>query len=256
MTNQVPGVAVVGCGTWGKNLVRNFYEQGALRFIYDPDRDCASQILQQYPVRSASSFDDLLSEPSVHAIVISAPAVRHFELAKKVLLAGKDVFVEKPLALCSEDAQELIALAETHSRVLMVGHLLLFHPVVLRLQKMIHSGDLGKVQYIYSSRLNLGKLRTEENILWSFAPHDISVMLSLLGEVPETVSAHGGSYLNSHIMDTTLTTCDFKSGVKAHIFVSWLHPFKEQKLAIVGGKKMAVFDDMEADRKLTLYSHR
>ena len=155
MTNQVPGVAVVGCGTWGKNLVRNFYEQGALRFIYDPDRDCASQILQQYPVRSASSFDDLLSEPSVHAIVISAPAVRHFELAKKVLLAGKDVFVEKPLALCSEDAQELIALAETHSRVLMVGHLLLFHPVVLRLQKMIHSGDLGKVQYVYSSRLNL-----------------------------------------------------------------------------------------------------
>jgi len=256
MTNQVPGVAVVGCGTWGKNLVRNFYEQGALRFIYDPDRDCASQILQQYPVRSASSFDDLLSEPSVHAIVISAPAVRHFELAKKVLLAGKDVFVEKPLALCSEDAQELIALAETHSRVLMVGHLLLFHPVVLRLQKMIHSGDLGKVQYVYSSRLNLGRLRTEENILWSFAPHDISVLLYLLRELPRSCSAHGSSYLNSDVNDITLSTFDFSSGVRGHIFVSWLHPFKEQKLVVVADRKIAVFDDTEPERKLVVYPHR
>jgi UDP-2-acetamido-3-amino-2,3-dideoxy-glucuronate N-acetyltransferase len=147
-------------------------------------------------------------------------------------------------------------LAAKCNRILMVGHILEYHPAVLALKKMIQAGELGQIQYIYSSRLNLGKLRTEENILWSFAPHDISAILFLLGETPSTVSSHGGSYLNGQIMDTTLTNCDFKSGVKAHIFVSWLHPFKEQKFAIVGDKKMAVFDDMESERKLILYSHR
>src|SRR2546422_2153828 len=152
--------------------------------------------------------------------------------------------------------QNHMQLYTKQARLLMVGHIHEYQPAVVALKSMIQGGELGRIQYIYSSRLNLGKLRTEENILWSFAPHDISVMLSLLGELPDRVSAHGGSYLNPQIFDTTLTTCDFKSGVKAHIFVSWLHPFKEQKLAVIGGKKMAVFDDMEVDRKLTLYRHR
>src|SRR5262249_24926382 len=155
----------------------------------------------------------------------------------------KDVFVEKPLALRVADARELVELARERDRILMVGHILEYHPAVVELKELIGTGELGKIQYIYSSRLNLGKLRTEENILWSFAPHDISAVLFLLGETPTEVATHGGSYLNTPIVDTTLTCCDFKSGVKAHIFVSWLHPFKEQKLTIVADRKMAVFDD-------------
>src|SRR6185369_8263485 len=155
-----------------------------------------------------------------------------------------------------EEGHELVEIARNHKRILMVGHILAYHPAILELKRLIHLGELGKLQYVYSSRLNIGKLRTEENILWSFAPHDISAILSLLGELPERVSAHAGYFLNANVADTTLTVCDFKSGVKAHIFVSWLHPFKEQKLAVVGDRKMAVFDDVEKDRKLVLYSHR
>jgi UDP-2-acetamido-3-amino-2,3-dideoxy-glucuronate N-acetyltransferase len=166
------------------------------------------------------------------------------------------VYVEKPLALRVEEGEELVRLAEQRGRILMVGHILQYHPAILKLRELVQAGELGNIQYIHSSRLNLGKLRTEENILWSFAPHDISAILYMLDEEPVRVSATGGSYLNPQIYDTTLTTCDFRTGVKAHIFVSWLHPFKEQKLVVVGGKKMAVFDDMERERKLTLYAHR
>jgi UDP-2-acetamido-3-amino-2,3-dideoxy-glucuronate N-acetyltransferase len=182
--------------------------------------------------------------------------VQHYDLALSSLAAGKDVYVEKPLALHAREGWKLAAFAAEQRKVLMVGHILQYHPAILELKKLIREGQLGQIQYIYSSRLNLGKLRTEEDILWSFAPHDISAILYLLDETPVRVSSHGGGYLNSHIFDTTLTTCDFRSGVKAHIFVSWLHPFKEQKLAIVGSRKMAVFDDVEPERKLTLYSHR
>jgi UDP-2-acetamido-3-amino-2,3-dideoxy-glucuronate N-acetyltransferase len=188
--------------------------------------------------------------------VIAAPAAQHFDLARRSLVAGKDVYVEKPLALHAEEGRKLAALAAEQKKVLMVGHILQYHPAILGLKRLIDEGELGQIQYIYSSRLNLGKLRTEENILWSFAPHDISTILYLLDEMPVGVSSHGSSYLNAQVFDTTLTTCEFRSGVKAHVFVSWLHPFKEQKLAIIGSKKMAVFDDVEPERKLVLYSHR
>src|SRR6185436_14506281 len=155
-------------------------------------------------------------------------------MARLCLLADKHVYVEKPLALHAEQGVELVQLACARGRILMVGHILEYHPAILELEKLIRAGELGRIQYIYSSRLNLGKLRTEENILWSFAPHDISAMLFLLDELPHQVSAHGGTYVNSHIVDTTVTTCDFKSGAKAHFFVSWLHPFKEQKLVVIG----------------------
>ncbi len=256
MNDQMPRVAVVGCGYWGKNLVRNFHELGGLQAVCDVDESRLNEATKNYGVATIRSFDRLLGIAGIQGIVIATPAAQHFELSKRALLAGKDVFVEKPISLHVEEGQELVDIARKHGRVLMVGHLLLYHPAVHELKRLIRAGELGKIQYIYSCRLNWGKLRTEENILWSFAPHDISAILFLLDEEPTMVGAHGGSYLNHHIADITLSTFEFASGVKAHIFVSWLHPFKEQKLVIVGGRKSAVFDDTGERHKLFLYPHR
>jgi UDP-2-acetamido-3-amino-2,3-dideoxy-glucuronate N-acetyltransferase len=256
MSLSQPQVAVIGCGYWGRNLVRNFFELGALRTICDANQAVLDEARSKYDAPLATDIEAVLSDPEVDGVVIAAPAAQHYDLARRSLAAHKDVYVEKPLALHAAEGRRLAELAAAQKKILMVGHILQYHPAVLELKNLIRDGELGQIQYISSSRLNLGKLRTEENILWSFAPHDISAILYLLDESPVRVSAHGGSYLNPHVFDTTLTTCDFRSGVKAHIFVSWLHPFKEQKLAIVGSKKMAVFDDVEPERKLTLYSHR
>ena len=251
-------VVVVGSGYWGKNLVRNFNALSALAAICDSDPRVLRNLQKMYDgVPSVQGFDDLLdgSGPSADAIAIATPAESHYELTKKALLAGKHVFVEKPLSLTVDEGEELVQLAEEKQLTLMVGHILHYHQAVIKLKELIDEGELGKIQYLYSNRLNIGKIRAEENILWSFAPHDISVILMLLGEMPETVYATGGSYLQHQIPDTTLTTLDFPSGVKAHIFVSWLHPFKEQKLVVVGEKKMAVFDDVSQE-KLLLYPHK
>ena len=164
--------------------------------------------------------------------------------------------MEKPIALNYKEGEELVSVAKKKDRILMVGHILEYHPAVIKLKEIINKGELGKINYIYSNRLNLGKFRTEENILWSFAPHDISIILNLLGEMPKEVSAHGGNYLNPDIADVTVTTMSFSSGVKAHIYVSWLHPYKEQKLIVIGDKKMIVFDDVNPDNKLFMYSHK
>lgn len=250
-------VAVIGCGYWGKNLVRNFYELNALKTLYDHDEKRGREIGSLYPeVRIAGNLTEVFQDDSIDGIVVATPAEFHYEVAKEALLAGKDVFVEKPLALKVREGRDLVTLAEEKKRILMVGHLLEYHPGVIKLKELISSGELGKINYIHSTRLNLGKFRTEENILWSFAPHDISVILLLLGEMPREVSAHGGSYLNQGVADVTMTTMDFPSGVKSHIFVSWLHPYKEQKLVIVGDRKMAVFDDVVPKNKLLLFSHR
>jgi UDP-2-acetamido-3-amino-2,3-dideoxy-glucuronate N-acetyltransferase len=198
----------------------------------------------------------LLNDGDIRAVAIATPAVQHYEMVRKALLRDKDVYVEKPLSLRPSEGHELSKLAEDRGLILMVGHILEYHPAISELKRLIANGELGKIQYIYSSRLNLGKLRTEENILWSFAPHDISAICSLLGEWPTHVSSHGQSFLSPNVFDTTMTTCEFKSGVQAHIFVSWLHPFKEQKLAVIADRQMAVFDDVEPQRKLVLYSHR
>jgi len=251
-----PAVGVVGCGYWGKNLVRNFHEIGSLRTIYDVQAPQAQALAAQYGVPVCESYPALLNDPEIKGIVIATPAVQHYSMAKEALRAGKDVFVEKPLALHVEEAQELTEIAESTGRILMVGHLLHYHPAIQKLKSLIREGALGRVEYIYSSRLNFGKLRTEENILWSFAPHDISAILYLLGEDPVSVAAHGGNYLNQHVADVTMTSCTFASGTTAHIFVSWLYPFKEQKMVIVGDKQMAVFDDASPTRKLVLYPHR
>jgi UDP-2-acetamido-3-amino-2,3-dideoxy-glucuronate N-acetyltransferase len=253
---RVPKIGVVGCGYWGRNLVRNFYELGSLGAVCDSEVSRLEEMNRTYSVPGMQCVEDMLAMPEVQAVAIAAPAARHYELAKKAILAGKDVFVEKPLALRVEEGEELVELARKHSRILMVGHLLHYHPAIVELRRILQEGELGKVEYISSSRLNLGKLRTEEDILWSFAPHDISAILYLLNESPHRVAAQGASYLNHEISDVTLTILNFVSGVKAHIFVSWLHPFKEQKLVIVGDRKMAVFDDTSAEKKLVLYPHR
>lgn len=251
-----PAVGVVGCGYWGKNLVRNFHELGSLKAIYDVDSRQLETARQKYGTPTCDSYQRMLDDASLQGVVIAAPAAQHYTLAKQALDAGKDVFVEKPLALHVEEAEELTRRAEQCGRILMVGHLLQYHPAIRKLKLLIREGVLGKVQYIHSSRLNFGKLRTEENILWSFAPHDISAILYLLEEEPVLIAAHGGNYLNAQIADVTLSSCRFASGVTAHIFVSWLHPFKEQKLVIVGDRQMAVFDDTQPQHKLLLYPHQ
>jgi UDP-2-acetamido-3-amino-2,3-dideoxy-glucuronate N-acetyltransferase len=253
---MLPKVAVVGNGYWGRNLVRNFHALGALACVCDPRTAALEDAQANYGVKTCVSSEAIQKDNDIQGVAISAPAVQHYGLAKQFLLGGKDVYVEKPLAMKVEEGQELLRIAESHGRILMVGHILQYHPAILQLKEQIKAGELGRIQYIHSSRLNLGKLRSEENILWSFAPHDISAILYLLAEEPEHVAAVGGSYVNPQIFDTTLTTCSFRSGVTAHVFVSWLHPFKEQKLVIVGDKKMAVFDDVERERKLVIYSHR
>jgi UDP-2-acetamido-3-amino-2,3-dideoxy-glucuronate N-acetyltransferase len=249
-------VAVVGVGYWGKNLVRNFDALGALAALCDSDTSFGENYKKKYPnVKFNSKYHEILADTAISGIVLATPAVAHYEMAKAALEAGKDVLVEKPLAIDVKHGEELVKLAESENRILMVGHILRYHPAILKLRKLIHDGQLGKINYLYSNRLNIGKIRTEENILWSFAPHDISVMLSLLNEMPSHVSCSGGAYLSSRVTDVTLSHFEFPSGVQAHIFVSWLHPIKEQKLVVVGSEKMAVFDDM-AEHKLVLYPHK
>ena len=252
-----PVIGVIGCGHWGKNLVRNFHELNALKVVCDIDERALQAVRGNYPaVQTVQDHRALLQDPAVKAVAISTPATTHHALAKDALLAEKDVFVEKPIALLSKDGEELVALAKDKKKVLMVGHILEYHPAICKMKEFIDGGALGKIHYIYSTRLNLGKFRTEENILWSFAPHDISIILHLLNEMPTRVAAHGGNYLNPHITDVTITNLDFPSGTKAHIFVSWLHPYKEQKLVVIGDKKMMMFDDVEPEDKLFAYSHK
>ena len=247
-------LAVIGCGSWGTNLVRNFAQLRALECICDTNEATLRAQAELYPdVRLITSFDDVLSDDNIQAVVIATPAALHFAQAQEAILSGKDVFVEKPLALRYHDGQELVELAEVHGVILMVGHILEYHPAVTLLKDIVWRGELGRVWYIYSNRLNLGKVRQEENILWSFAPHDISVISSLVGSEPTVVSTSGGSYLQSGIVDVTVTNLLFADGVRAHIFVSWLHPYKEQKLVVIGDRKMAVFDDTAREGKLKIY---
>jgi UDP-2-acetamido-3-amino-2,3-dideoxy-glucuronate N-acetyltransferase len=250
-------IAVIGAGQWGLNHVRVFNEVGALGAVCETDSQRASRARNHYPnTPILSSLDQVLKDPNLRAVVIATPAESHYRIARECLLGGKDAFVEKPLALSLPEGQELVRLAAAEKRILMVGHLLQYHPAFVKLTELVRGGELGKIEYIYSNRLNFGKFRVEENILWSFAPHDISMILALLGEMPEEVTAHGASYLNHAIADVTVTNFRFRSGVQAHIFVSWLHPFKEQKLVVVGDRRMAVFNDTGPGEKLLTYGHK
>lgn len=250
-------IAVIGAGYWGKNLVRNYFELGALNCVCDARQEVLSGLEKSFPgVTYTSDFDTVLADTTVKAVVIALPAESHYEYAAKALRAGKDVFVEKPLALQLDHAKKLTAMAFEERRILMVGHLLRYHPAFLKLKEMIDKGVLGRIQYVYSTRLSLGKIRREENALWSFAPHDISMILALCNEMPQQVFAVGHNYLHKQLADVTTTHLSFPSGVNGHIFVSWLHPFKEQKLVVIGESKMAVFEDTQPwQKKIALYSH-
>ena len=253
---SLPRVAVIGMGSWGRNLVRNFQHIGALAAVCDASDAAETLCRKEYSsVPFVRDYRTVLADPDIAAVAIATPAVTHFDIAKAALEAGKDVFVEKPLSTEVSQGEALARLADDAGRILMVGHILRYHPAVIRLKEMVQNGTLGKINYIYSNRLNIGKIRSEENILWSFAPHDISVILALLNENPVRVAAQGGAYLNPGVYDVTLSQFEFASGARAHIFVSWLHPVKEQRLVVVGSEKMAVFDDGATD-KLVLYPHK
>ena len=253
--SDLPEIALVGCGYWGKNLCRNFNALGVLSRVVDPTvsgQATAKELAPGVPV--GDSFDEVLEDDSIQAIALATPAETHAELSIKAMDSGKDVFVEKPMALTLRDAEEMRAVAEGRGRVLMVGHLLEYHPAVLKLRDLISNGELGRVNYVYSNRLNFGKVRTEENALWSFAPHDVAVILRLMGKSPIEVSATGGSFITKGLADTTVSNLLFEDDSRAHIFVSWLHPFKEQRLVVVGDRKMVIFNDVAPfGQKLQLY---
>lgn len=248
-------IALIGAGYWGKNLVRVFYELGVLKIICDLNEKSLQERKKEHPnLETTTDISKILNDKNINAVVIATPAFTHYALGKKVLESGKDVFIEKPLALKIEEGAELVELAKKKKRILMVGHLLLYHPAVKKLKELIQIGELGEICYIYSNRLNFGKLRKEENVLWSFAPHDISVIIDILG-MPKNTYAFAYSYLQKYIADIVVSDFEFEDGKAAHIFVSWLNPFKEQKLTVVGSKAMAVFDDQAKD-KLVVYRHK
>ncbi len=247
-------IAHLGSGYWGKNIVRNLHEMGVLTAICDKNSETLASFREKYPdVACTAQVQEILSNPAITAVTIATPAATHYALVKAALEAGKDVFVEKPLALSTAEGKHLCEIAEAHGRVLMVGHLLLFHPAIEKLKELVDKGAIGKIKYCSSNRLNLGKVRIEENILWSFAPHDIAVLIYLIGDAPEEVSSTGEVILQPGIHDVTQTTLRWKRGVTAMINVSWLHPYKEHKLVVVGDKAMLVFDDTKATEKLALY---
>lgn len=248
-------ISVVGCGYWGKNLVRNFKEIGSLYCISDPDVNQAKFLSDKYQVLN-KSFEDILSDDNVDAVVIAAPAFLHASMAIKSMNAGKHVYVEKPIAMNEKEAIEMIKASKENNVHLMVGHLLQYHPVFKKLKDMIKLNDIGELKYLYSNRLSLGKIRTEEDIVWSFAPHDISMILSLAGSYPKKISTYSSKVLGSNIPDTSIMHMIFPNNVNAHIHVSWINPFKEQKLTVIGSKGMMVFDDtLEWEKKLVLYQH-
>lgn len=251
------GVCLAGFGHWGRNLARNFFQLGALRAICESDTARLEGIAAQYPgVRTYARYEDALEDNECNAVALATPAEQHYPMALRALEAGRDVFVEKPLALDPDDGMHMISKAAARGRILMVGHLLRYHPAILKIRQLIESGWLGKVEYIYSNRLSMGKIRREENALWSFAPHDISVILALIGHMPVQVTATGGAYLQPNIADVTVSSLLFDNGTRSHIFVSWLHPHKEQRLVVIGSKRMIVFEDSRPDNKLVAFDQK
>lgn len=249
-------VGVLGLGYWGPNLARNFaaLPDAEVTWLCDGDPAALERQRSGHPnARLTASFDDLLGDDALDAVVIAAPVPQHAELTLQAIAAGKHVFVEKPLGATLEQAERVAAAAGAADTIVMVGHLLEYHPAVTRLGEMIAAGELGEIRYIYGTRLNLGKLRTDENALWSLGPHDVSVALSLIGEEPDQIYAHGEAYMNSGVEDVVFGYLRFPSGVAAHLHLSWLDPHKQRRITVVGSKRMATFDDMSVEGKLTVY---
>ncbi len=247
-------VAVVGVGPWGRNLARNFGQLADLAWICDPDEGRRSEHAARYPTAKVSpDVDQALEDPDVEAVVIATPVPTHYELAKRALESGKHVFVEKPPAMRGSEMEELVRLSEERDLVCMPGHLLLYHPGIQKLKELVDSGALGDVLCVYGNRQNLGVVRVNENALWSLGVHDLSVILYLLGEEPDEVVAHGRDFLTPGVEDVVFCYLRFPSGKIAHMHLSWLDPHKMRKITVVGAEKMVVFDDMELERKVTIY---
>jgi len=250
----VTKVGLAGLGYWGPNLARNFDELAELAWLCDLSDEQRERFAARYPeARLTGDFDEMLADDALDAVIVATPVVTHAELAKRALEAGKHVLVEKPPALTGAEVEDLLATAEEQGRVLMPGHLLLYHPGVVRLKELIRSGELGDVLYVYGNRQNLGQIRKDENALWSLGVHDLSVILHLLEEEPIEVWARGESFLTEGVEDVVFSYLRFPSGKVAHMHLSWLDPHKMRRITVVGRDKMAVFDDMELDRKLTIY---
>lgn len=248
-------IAVVGCGHWGKNLVRNFSDLGVLASICDPNIELAKEYANKYKVNNCT-YKEIINDEDISGVVLAVPAQLHASMAIEAMQAKKHVYVEKPLAMNHSEAEEMISSAETNKVKMMVGHLLQYHPVFVTLLSVVRSGGIGNLCYLYSNRLSFGKVRSEEDVIWSFAPHDISMILSLVGEEPTTINVVSANLLNQQISDTATIHMEFNMGLKSHISVSWLHPYKEQKLVVVGDSGMAVFDDTKTwDEKLAFYRH-
>lgn len=246
-------ICIIGSGRWGKNHIKTAFNLGVLSAVIDTNPDTELFIKENYP--SVAFYNSIHDEGALRydAYSVVVPAEYHFDIAKKLLQEKKHVLVEKPITLNSKDARELDDLASENKLVLMVGHLLLFHPAILRIKEFIDQGKIGKLQYMYSNRLNLGTVRTEENSLWSFAPHDFSIFQFLTNSHPVSVQATGGAFLQPHIHDTTLTTIEYPQNIKGHIFVSWLHPFKEHRFVVVGSKGMLSYEDSNPKKELLYY---
>jgi len=255
--NDTLRVAVVGTGYWGKNLLRNFSELGVLAAYCDGNDAMRAPFAELYPDAAAySDANQVFDNADIDAVIIATPAVTHGALTRRALEAGKHVFVEKPLCLDLDEAEELGRIADQAQRTLMVGHLLLYHPAFQALQAAVADGRVGTLQYLYSNRASFGKIRTEENALWSFAPHDVSMILALVGRLPTEVLGVAANYVTDGVSDVTVSHLFFDGGVQAHIFVSWLHPFKDHKLVVGGDQGMIVFNDSApGDDKLILYPH-
>jgi len=249
-------LAIMGAGRWGINHVKTAHEllKGNLKIVCDIDKKKEKEVkLISQSIKFDTDLNLVFDDKEINTVIVATPAETHFELAKKSLIKNKNVLVEKPITLLTAEAEELIELSHQQQKKLMVGHVLLYHPAINKLKNMITDGTIGKVQYIYSNRLNLGSVRSEENILWSFAPHDISIIQYLLESNPININANGASFLQSKIEDTTLTYLRYPGNIHAHIFVSWLHPFKEHRLVVIGNKGMIVFEDSLSQNKLKYY---
>lgn len=249
-------LAIIGAGRWGFNHVRTAVNHLPAENITvcDSSDESLTRVTELNPgINKVKSLDEVLKNKNINVVIIATPAETHYEIAKKTLEAGKNTFVEKPITLKSSDAEALLQLAENLDLKLMVGHILLYHPAILKIKEEMDNNKIGNLQYIYSNRLNLGALRSEENILWSFAPHDISIIQYLTGSNPVKVFSHGADFLQNDIEDTTLTYLTYPDNVHAHIFVSWLHPFKEQRMVVIGDEGMFVFEDTLKTEKLKFY---
>lgn len=250
-------IAQIGCGHWGRNLTRNFAQLGVLAAVVEGNPSTARAMSAEHDV-PARSWPDVLRDPSIQAVALATPAETHAKLAIEAMDAGKHVYVEKPMALSMADAERMIDKAREADRVLMVGHLLQYHPVFRAMKDTVKSGRIGTLRYIYSNRLSLGKFRTEEDVMWSFAPHDVSMILGLVGEEPHRIAAQGAAFVTEGLADWVTLQLRFPGGVGAHVTASWLHPFKEHRLVAIGTEGMLVFEDSQAawEDKLMFYPHR